>query len=423
MLKADMKYLNRTITEIIVKRIKYRQGIVVTGARQTGKTTLCKEILPLVLKQEFAYFSFDDPDERMRFKKRGISILENVSAPIVILDEIQKVPEVFDAVKYVIDKKDIRTKFFLTGSSHILLMKNIKETLAGRISVFILHPFSLYELGGKRNTPFLSRLLRERNIETLIKQTNFIDLQQARKLVFLKEQLLKWGGFPPVWQIQEDEEKMAWLKDYRKTYIERDLMDLGGFSDIENIILVQRLITLRTAQLLNISEIAKEASLSVNTVKKYLHLLKIIFQCYLLPPFSPNVSKRLVKSPKIYIFDNGLIRAILGEDAVSAGSLYESWIFSELIKWKDSLREEPEIYFYRTASGAEIDFVLKFGNILLPIEAKFSTVVSPKDARHIERFLADFGPDASFGIIVYQGEETYEIKKHIWAIPDWMLFG
>ncbi len=268
----------------------------------------------------------------------------------------------------------------------------------------------------------MSEILRARDFPALAKNTYLQRLLKARRLCLLRDELIKWGGLPPVWQIKEEKEKIAWLRDYKNTYLERDLMDLGGFAELENIILVQKLLTLRTGGLLNISEIAKEASLSVNTVKKYLNLLKIVFQCLFLQPFSVNVSKRLVKTPKVYVTDNGLIRSILGEGGVSARALYETWIFSELIKWKNSFSQEGELYFYRTHSGAEIDFILKMGQRLLPIEARAKEVVSQKDARNIERFLSEFAQASSYGIVVYQGKEMYEIKKNIWAIPDWILF-
>src|SRR3990172_3835579 len=193
-----------------------------------------------------------------------------------------------------------------------------------------------------------------------------------------------WGGYPPVWQTKDISDRINWLKDYRKTYVERDISDVGQVADIDNFVLTQKLLCARTSQILSISEVARDASLAVNTVKRYINLLTMSFQCHLLPPYYENIGKRFIKSPKIFFPDMGLNKVILGDAAISGGASYETWVFFELIKWKQLQPIEPDIFFYRTAAGLEIDFLICGEGIIAPVEVKFSEKASYADARHLE---------------------------------------
>lgn len=416
-----MKTIRRYISDIIKKRIENRNIIAVTGARQTGKTTLCKEILPENLCLDYRYFLFDDPDERSRFKHNGIKILENIESDMIILDEIQKIPEIFEYIKYVSDTEKKKKIYILTGSSQLLLLKNIRESLAGRISIFSLFPFSLFELSHNLE-PVLSTIMAEQDIKRFTGRFYGYSSKKIRELMDISESLRKFGGFPPVWEIEDAMEKRAWLKDYKKTYLEKDLTDIGGFSDVESFAAVQKMLSTRNGQLLNLSNIAKDVGLSVNTVKKYLNILKLTFQCFALEPYFENVKKRMVKSPKIYFTDIGILKAVLGEESVSSGVLYESYIFSELLKWKENSEEDYELFFYRTSSGMEIDFLIKKGDFILPIEVKTTLNPDRSDAKSLQIFLNEyFEDDSGIGIIVYPGKEIYEVRKNIYAVPDWFL--
>ncbi|MBS4062574.1 MAG: DUF4143 domain-containing protein, partial [Bacteroidetes bacterium] len=232
----------------------------------------------------------------------------------------------------------------------------------------------------------------------------------------------KWGGYPEVWLRHGKAEKINWLRDYRKTYMERDIGDVGQVADIDLFVLAQKILCLRTAQILSLSEIARDIALSVNTIKRYVSLLTATFQCCLLQPYFENTSKRLIKSPKIYFTDPGLIRIIGGEDGIGHGAAYETWVFTEFLKWKQIQPVEPEMFFYRTSSGMEVDFILKGEGVLLPIEVKAADRVSAVDSRSIGAFMSEHKKAAPFGIIVYRGKEAGEVNKNIWAIPDWLLF-
>ena len=172
-----MDSIKRSILDIVATRLRYNQVVVLTGARQTGKTTLCETQLPVLLDTPFTYISFDDPDERQRFQKSAVAILESISTPLVILDEVQKIPALFDPLKLVIDRErkkpaNVGKHFVLTGSSQLLMMKSIRETLAGRVAICQMHPFSLHELTGGEGQPLFSRIW----------QTFSVSLQDAERL-------------------------------------------------------------------------------------------------------------------------------------------------------------------------------------------------------------------------------------------------
>lgn len=423
-----MDIISRDIVNLLLKRLKQEQALVLTGARQTGKTTLCETLIPKATGLDYTYISFDDPDERLRFQHAAISILESIDTPLVILDEVQKIPALFDPLKYVVDAQrrkggKKRTTFILTGSSQLTLLDTVKESLAGRIGLLHLYPFSLHEVVGGAGTPLLSTIWEGRRLPRKdIDRFTILSPGKLRAVAQTRDEHQQWGGYPSVWHRKEKTDKLNWLKDYRKTYIERDIADVGQVGNIDTFVLVQKLLCARTGQILSISEVARDASLAVNTVKRYINLLSMTFQCHLLQPYHENIGKRLIKSPKIYFPDLGLNKAILGEMTVSSGASYESWVFSELVKWKQLQPVEPDLFFYRTSAGMEIDFLLAGEKTLLPIEVKSSDRITYADGRALESFMKENKKAAPLGIIVYHGKELKSIRENIWAIPDWALF-
>lgn len=423
-----MDYISRHITDIMLSRIKDECISVLTGARQTGKTTLCEFELPRITKLPFTYISFDDPDERLRFQKAAVSILEALKTPLVILDEVQKIPALFDPLKYVVDRQQKeggtpRQVFILTGSSQFLLLKNVRETLAGRIAMHTLYPFSLPEVIGGSGQSLLTKIWQIQKVDNEdVKRFYSLSRERVRKMVSLRDAHQAWGGYPPVWQKDDEIAKSGWLRNYRKTYLERDISDVGQVADIDTFARAQKLLCARTANILSISEVARDLSLSVNTVKRYVSMLGLSFQCVLLSPFFANVGKRLVKSPKIYFPDTGLIRTILGELSISTGAMYESWVFSELNKWRQLQPLEPELFFYRTGGGREIDFLIAERKKILPLEVKSHDQVSGSDGRNVEAFLKEYSPAARVGLVIYPGMDFIEIRNNVWAVPDWYVF-
>lgn len=424
-----MEFVKRDILNVVLDRLRHDNVLAITGARQTGKTTLCESLIPKSLNKPFTYISFDDPDERIRFQSSAISILESIDTPLIILDEVQKVPFIFDSLKFVIDKQNrkrgaAKKVFILTGSSQLMLLKNISESLAGRITLLNLYPFSISEVTGIGLPPILTKIwaggqLMKKDIERF----HTLQTEHVRLAIQRRDEHISWGGYPVVWQRKEEADKVNWLKDYRKTYIERDISDVGQVANIDTFVLTQKLLCARTGQILSISEVARDSALAVNTVKRYIGLMTMSYQAFIVPPYHENIGKRLIKSPKIYFPDAGLIKVISGEMTINAGAAYESWICSELMKWKQLQAVEPDMFFYRTGSGMEIDFLLTGKGIIIPIEVKSSAKVLYEDARSMASFMEQYKKVSPLGIIVYRGREFKEVRKGIWAIPDWYLLG
>lgn len=418
----------RAILPLLLKRLSRRSITVITGARQTGKTTLVQELLPTVSQIPSVYFSLDDPDERLQLAQDPVRRLDHGNK-LVILDEVQKEPTLLDAVKLLVDqKKDHR--FLLLGSSQILLLRQIRETLAGRTTLLELWPLALGERVDGETVPRcgLDHILQRGERELLRMAEEPPSAAEGRAWRDKTDDHLRWGGYPALERYDADD-RALWLRDFRRTYLERDLGDLGRVADLDQFALAQNLLAARTSQLLSYSEISRELGVVVNTVKRYIRFLEISYQVFLLRPLLPTVTARLVKSPKLYWTDPGLARLLSERTSLDDGHIFETFVLDELLRWVSWQPDPQKIHFYRTHGGREVDFVLRSRDLLLAIEAKASRHVHEADARPLSELLkamkiSSLSEEAHrFGLVVYRGREVVLLRPHIWAVPAWRLFG
>jgi predicted AAA+ superfamily ATPase len=417
----------RGVLPLLRARLQRWPITVLTGARQTGKTTLVRDLLPASETAPPVYFSLDDPDERLRLAAEPVARLDH-GKRLVILDEIQKQPLLLDAVKLLADRKRGH-RFLLLGSSQILLLQQIRETLAGRATLLELWPLALIErVTGEKVPPSgLDRVWREGEAALHRMATAAPATETARLWRSRVEDHFLWGGYPALEALPE-EDRPTWLRDFRRTYLERDLADLGRVADLDQFALAQNLLAARTAQLLSYSEVARELGVAVNTVKRYVRFLEISYQVVLVRPLLPTVSARMVKSPKLYWTDPGLAR-ILAERMGGNGALFETAVLAEILRWRSWQPDPPAVHFYRTVAGREVDFVLQSRERLLAVEAKASRVAHRTDARALEEFMRNaripgLGRGApGIGLIVTRGREVEAVAPRVWAVPDWRLFG
>ncbi|MBW1982780.1 MAG: ATP-binding protein [Deltaproteobacteria bacterium] len=401
---------------------------VLTGARQTGKTTLVRELLPPDDKGPPVYISLDDPDERLRLATDPVRRLDHGSR-LVVLDEIQKQPTLLDAVKVLADRKKAH-RFLLLGSSQILLLRQVRETLAGRSTLLELWPLALIERVGGQAIPCsgLDRVWRDGEVALRHMAESPPSADTARLWRGLEEDHLLWGGYPRIEQLAE-EDRRVWLRDFRRTYLERDLADLGRVADLDQFALAQNLFAARTGQLLSYSEVSRELGVAVNTVKRYLRFLEISYQVFLLRPLLPTTTARLIKSPKLYWTDPGLARLLSERMSLSDGPLFETAVLNEVLRWSSWQRHPPSLHFYRTRAGREVDFVMYASHGILAMEARAGTRAHREDARPLEELLDKLQPpgikaDAwRLGLVVNRGREVERLSRHVWAVPDWRLFG
>ena len=322
-----------------------------------------------------------------------------------------------DSVKQLIDTNRSR-HHYLTGSAQVLLLKSIQESLAGRIGIWSLYPLSLFETLGTDRKPFLDLFIEsgKKAIEDYV-TPSIKRLQHIKKNILISS---RWGGFPVVWSLDSDDERYRWLSNYKRTYLDKDIRELSGRTDILSLAKFINILSERSGNILSLSDAARDTGVSVTTAGNYIRLLELSYQVHLLKPYYENSTKRFIKSPKIYFLDNGLLRVISGNyhKTTLSGKEYETWIFSELIKWISAKAVPPEIFYYRTSGGMEIDFLLKYKELLYPIEVKNRERIHKSDISGIKRFKNEYGNRCGPGIIVYPGSEIIYFDTDIYAVPD-----
>ncbi len=417
----------RALLPLLQKRLANWSVTVLTGARQTGKTTLVRDLLPSESPNSSVYFSLDDPDERLRLAANPVSRLDHGTS-LVILDEVQKQPGLMDAVKFLVDQRKGR-RFLLLGSSQILLLRQIRETLAGRATLLELWPLALVELVEGDTVPLcgLDRIWERGEIELRRMAREAPSAASSRIWRERSDKQLQWGGYPGLEPLKE-EDRLVWLRDFRRTYLERDLADLGRVADLDQFALAQNFLATRTAQLLSYSEVSRDLGVAVNTVKRYVRFLEISYQVHLLRPLVPTLSGRIVKSPKLYWTDTGLARFLSKRMALGDGALFETFVLDEFVRWLSWQAVPPHLHFYRTHAGREVDFVMFSPNRILAIEAKSSLHAHRTDSRPVSDLIqnvhiASVAPDAErLGLVVTRGQEVEELAPHVWTVPVSRLF-
>ncbi len=400
---------------------KKKRLVLLTGARQTGKTTLALRKYP-----DVRYISLDAPENREAI--RGMPTASwSRSVGNAVIDEAQKEPSLFEKVKFAFDRGDISFSLLL-GSSQILLLKKIRESLAGRISVYELWPLLMGELTSESDTqipspPLLDHLFSSQDLNLIFQDVPEVLLVSDNgRIQEAEKHLLQWGGMPALLPLPA-EERWKWLKDYQFTYLERDLGDLARLDDLVPFRIFQKLAALRSAKLLNYSELARDASLSVDTARRYLEYLTLSYQTALLQPYHRNITSSVIKTPKLYWLDIGIVRSLSGFRGDLSGEIYETMVVSEIIKWMKTVQRQEEIYFYRTRSGLELDILLQTEKGLIGMEIKARMAVASADLRAMREVAKGLGKEWRGGLVVYLGNTIQKVgEPNLWAIPSRRLF-
>ena len=404
----------RSAESILQEALSISPAVLLSGARQVGKSTLC-------LREEREYRVFDNLMEREAALNDGIGYVASLPKPIT-LDEIQKVPEILEGLKIDIDKNRVNGTFLLTGSANVLDMKKAKDTLAGRIIEIAMWPLSQKEIHNKPDENLVDLLFKEGGVESL--KSVPISFQEILKAI------LK-GGYPEILKIDSLRGKALWFNSYISTYIERDIRDVGELRDISSFIKFYNIIAPRSCGLLNKSDLASDANLSEQTINNYLSMLEMIYQISLLKPYSSNVSKRFIKSSKLFMTDSGLFCHLLGitdidelHNSVHKGNIFETFVYSELLKHISYSFSQPKIYHYRTNDKKEIDFILEKGDKIIAIEVKASQTIKMDAFKHIIDFQVKSSQKV-IGIVLYAGESILPFgdDQHArYALPLSVLF-
>ena len=405
---------NRTLSETILKKSSSHFGriIVVTGARQTGKTTLVRRIFP-----NYPYISIEDPVVVEEYKKLTASQWSSLY-PKAILDEVQKEPQLVESIKSVYDQFP-KPKYILLGSSQILLLKKIRESLAGRCQIVEMYPLTLPEMltdswESEIQPSYFQNLISNNPIAL----TPFLldSKHPKKKQVF--DTYLQFGGYPAISDTSiPNEEKKDWLKNYVRTYLERDIRDLAELRHLEPFAKVQKLLAINTAQLTNFSKIAVEAGVSSKTVQRFLEYMSISYQTLVLQPWSKNPNKRLTKSPKVHYLDVGVMRAVLQKNDAINGHEFESAIVSEIYKQAKVTNEELSFFHLRTTDGREVDLLIETEQGYIAIEIKMSETVRSVDAKHLKNLDEILDKPVLHKFVISNDLNTRDLGNGISAIP------
>jgi predicted AAA+ superfamily ATPase len=395
--------------------------VLLTGARQTGKTTLLRTIYP-----ELSYYNLDAVEFREQLKRISTFAWARDVGNAVI-DEIQKEPELMNKIKYAFDEGDLNFTA-LSGSAQLLLMKSTRETLAGRILLLELFPLMMSELIHRQKAeipvPLIGRLINSSSpSDILMKLPSTLLGENWDSVKSAEEYMLKFGGMPALLHIPDQDKKSGWLRDYSIAYLERDLNDLARLNDLMPFKTFQQLAALRSANLLSYSELSRDAGIGTETARRYLEYLRLSYQVILLQPYHKNLTSMIVKTPKIYWLDNGLMRQIAGYGFdLMNGQIYENYVAAELVKYLRTVKSEARLSFYRTRSGMEVDFCIESNGKLIGIEVKNRTSINKKDYTSLNKLKESAGKDWILGIILYRGNEIKEVTDGIWSIPSCRFF-
>ncbi len=411
------KFTNRTYTRAVIVRKLINQlntalsdtpVVLIVGARQVGKTTLTQSI------PSKTYLTFDDANTLSIAKRSPQDFIENLSKPVV-LDEIQFCPELLPAIKQAVDKERTSGQFILTGSANVLTLPKVSESLAGRIEVLTLRTLSQSEIEDTK-----SNLVDKLFADEFSFPTNFPD--EERSELFSRMLL---GGYPEILTRKQEARRQDWFKSYISTILQRDVKDLAN---IEGLIDLPRLLSLlaaRAAGLLNYAEISRSIGFPQVTLHRYMTLLEKVFLIETLPAWSGSLKARLVKAPKLFITDTGLLSYLQGlnlkklqAEPTLGGALTENFVVNELKKHLSWSETRAEMFHFRTSTDQEVDIILEnSAGELVGVEVKSSSTLDKRDFKGLKMLAESLPKKFKRGIILYLGNQFLSFGENLFLVP------
>ncbi len=385
--------------------------VFLNGARQTGKSTLARELI--VQGERARYLTLDDAAALSAARDDPTGFIAGFDGPVV-LDEVQRAPNLFLAMKAAVDRSRKPGRFLLTGSADVLLLPRVADSLAGRMEIFTLWPLSQGELTDV-NESFVDLLF-------LKSRPHPVRDEQDRRTLLAR--VLR-GGYPVVQQRETEARRRAWFDSYITTILQRDIREI---SEIEDLTLLPRLLALlasRSCTLLNFADLSRSIAIPQTTLKRYFTLLETTFLVRLLNPWSVNIGKRIVKAPKVYLNDTGLMTHLLGLDhsrlqfdTAIVGPLLENFALMELRKQIAWSRTRPQIFHFRTHTGEEVDILLEnAAGEIVGVEVKATASVGASDFKGLRVLAEAAGSRFRRGVVLYTGVETVPFAKNLHAMP------
>ena len=409
-----MEYINRHLENKVMSLSKSYSAILVTGPRQSGKTTMLKK---LAEKENIGreYVSLDDLTAR-EMAKNDPAMFMQLHKPPVLIDEVQFAPELFTYVKIHIDKYHNPGDFWMTGSQIFRLMQGVSESLAGRVALLHMSPLSARETDGRAPLPFTT------DFETLVSESKNIKPVSTPEIF---EKL--WCGSMPGIVSGNFDDRDIYYSSYISTYIVRDVRELSGTIDALKFNRFVTSVAARSAQMLNFTALAEDADIDIQTAKSWINILETLGIIFLLHPYSNNVLKRTIKTPKVYFYDTGLVcyltkwsSPVIAESGAMNGALLENYTVSEIMKSYQNAGLQPYLYYYRDRDAKEIDVIMEGDGKLCPLEIKKTAT---PDKRIIKTFgVIDKAPlKIGTGAVLCMAEQLGAFDKNNLIVPIWMI--
>ena len=409
----NIAMLRRHIINRLLDGLADTPAVLVNGARQTGKSTLVQSAE--LAGQNRQYLTFDDPGILAAAKRDPNGFVAGLNMPVT-LDEVQHVPEIFPVIKAAIDRKRQPGQFLLTGSANVMLLPKLSESLAGRMEVLTLWPFSHGEIHG----------VRESFVDTLFSQK---PVGWTGKIATVpRDELLETalaGGYPLAVARQSATRRDAWFQSYVMTMLQRDIRDLANIADVTAVPRLLSVVAARAGGLLNFADLSRSVALPQTTLKRYFALLEGTFLVQLLRPWARNLGKRIIQTPKVYLNDTGLLAYLLGAtvdrlkaEGNLAGAVLENFALMELRKQSTWSATQPELFYWRTASGQEVDVVLedRAGRVV-GVEVKAAATLSANDVRGLQALATAAGKHWVRGVVFYTGTEVIPFSANVHGVP------
>jgi len=407
-----MPYIKRSLEKVVLQVSKEYPVVLISGPRQVGKTTMLKKLMEGTDRN---YVTLDDLQERALAKNDPEMFLQ-LHKPPVLIDEVQYAPELFSMIKLIVDKEHRKGDFWLTGSQIFDLMKGVQESLAGRVAVLSLSSLSQTEIYGGEDRPF------QIEIEHLMKRKEgrtSADLQEIFRRIF--------QGSMPAIVSNEVSNNSIFYGSYLSTYIERDVRNLSDAIDSLKFLRFLTAVAARCSQMLNVNEIARDADINLKQAKDWMGILETLGIIFYLHPFSNNMLKRLVKTPKYYFYDTGLVAYLTKwsspetlENGAMNGAILENYVVSEIRKSYLNSGKAPFMYYYRDKDAREIDIILEQNGELNPIEIKKSANPAPEILRSFS-VLEKTGLNRGKGAVICMKMELSAFNQENFIVPVWLL--
>ncbi|MGH2361272.1 MAG: ATP-binding protein [bacterium] len=383
--------------------------VLIHGPRQCGKTTLAQRIGE---KRSYAYFNLDDDVVRAAADADPMGFVGDLPAR-AILDEVQRVPSLFTALKIAVDRDRAPGRFLLTGSANVLLVPKLADSLAGRMEIIHLFPFAQCEI--ERRRPAFVDALFGAHFKT----------RRVERLGALLAERIVAGGYPAALARTTPRRRTAWYRDYVETIVQRDVRDLARIASLDALPRLLALAAGQTARLLNVSDLAAPFQLSRPTIRDYVTLLERVFLVEELPPWYRNRLTRLVKTPKLHLGDTGVAATLLGLDAAGLyedrgifGQLLETFVYQELRRQAGGHDAEIRFHHFRDKDGYEVDAVMeRDGRQVAGVEVKAGATVIAADFRGLRKLAAAAGQRFAAGVVLYDGETSASFGDHLYAVP------